>query len=230
MASKYEKLEAERYEKSWGALEGRLGTKPGHYTSPIPTPSAIHFLTFLKTKLKMGTILDVGCGNARHTILFAKAGYNSYGIDVSSAALDLATKNTALHNAIIHLQRGSVLHIPFAKHQFDVLFDSGCLHHLRKSEWPIYKKNILQVLKPGGYYYLLCFSNASDYIPNFTPKSKRRTWTNRKGHYSHFASTEEIVQFFKKRFTLLYHHESNKDGSSQMIQLHTFHFQRNVNY
>ncbi len=226
-SSKYEQIEKDRYEQSWSALQGKFGTKSGHYTTAIPTPSAIEFVRFLQTKLTCGTILDLGCGNARHTILFAKAGYESYGIDVASAALELAKKNAAINHVRLHLNQSSVLSIPLHNQQFDIVFDSGCLHHLRKSEWILYKNNLLTILKPSGYYYLLCFSNNSSYIPHFTPKTKNRTWTNRHGHYSHFASNEEITRFFKE-FTLLYHSESNRDGSSKLIQLHTFYFQRKL--
>ena len=52
---------------------------------------------------KNARILDAGCGNAAHSIRFAKRGYNVLGIDFSDEALKLSqinVKNENLHKKI----------------------------------------------------------------------------------------------------------------------------------
>ena len=43
--------------------------------------------SFKKHKVKR--ILDLGCGSGRHTIYFAKRGFDVYGIDVARAGINI---------------------------------------------------------------------------------------------------------------------------------------------
>jgi len=99
-------------------------------------------------------ILDAGCGNATHSIRFAKRGYNVLGIDFSDEALKLSQSNVRKENMHkkIELKKESILSLSFQDNLFDVVFCWGVLMHINE-----YKKGLSElsrVLKKGGFLIL----------------------------------------------------------------------------
>jgi ubiquinone/menaquinone biosynthesis C-methylase UbiE len=181
----------------------------------------LDFLSLLERRGVSGSVLDVGCGNARNVIAFAEKGYQAYGIDISNEALKRARKHVELRNIPVDLRNGSVLNLPYPDNHFDVILDFGCLHHLRKSQWRLYLKNILRVIKDGGYYYLYCFSINTPYIPGERrPKSKSRNWVvSREMHYCHYFTYQEVQGFFGKYFMILKKYEWTKDDYPERMKV-----------
>lgn|SRR3989344_629025 len=220
----YEQIEKKRYEQSWAALKGKFVKDPFSYRSREVSVTAIDFLKFLKTKKIKGKFLDIGCGNARHAILFAKNDFESYGIDIATSAIKLAKKNAKENKVTLNLRVGSVFSLPYPENHFDVVMDSGCLHHLRKTEWGKYKKNILRVLRSGGYYYLYCFSKNTPVDPPFS--AKKRNWTLRGKHYNHFFTKKEVVDYFARNFKFLKNYEIKKTAEGRVLKLKVFYMQK----
>jgi len=209
----YEEIERKRYERIWKKAAGKFSENPKDYISnPNPSPSALRFFLFVSGRLKTGSFLDIGCGNGRHTVLFANH-FDSVGLDISKSAIDFAKKHAKEKTVKANFRVGSVLKLPYEKDTFDVVMDSGCFHHLRKIQWSLYKKNILKVLKKGGYYYLECFSRNTPHMPGFSPRTKNRNWTLRYLHYNHFFTDEEVFKFFSKEFRILNNFEYKKKNS-----------------
>ena len=222
----YQLIEKKMYEQSWSEMKGQFSKKKFSYRSQEPSINARHFLKFLNKSKVTGTLLDVGCGNGRHTVFFAKNGFKASGIDFAKQAISLARKNAKLNNIKIDLRVGSVFDLPYKTDQFDVILDSGCLHHLRKSEWNAYKKNILKVLKKGGHYALHCFSKKTPPHPPFSPRTKNRSWTLRRMHYNHFFTKKEVMDFFGKDFRLLEHYQTNKDSEDRTVIFEEFYMRK----
>jgi len=214
----YEEIEEKRYESFWKSMKGELSEDLENYNSKFPSPEAIDFLNFLKKRNIRGNALDVGCGNGRNAVLFAKNNFNAYGIDISKSAIELAKKNARINKVKANFDVSSVFNLK-KKNFFDVIIDFGCLHHLRKSQWKKYKKSISESLKKGGYYCLYCFSRNTPYIPKFSPKSKNRDWYLRKNHYNHFFTDKELKDFFKKDFIIEKSYESRKGDSQLLFQV-----------
>lgn len=214
----YEEIEKKQYEASWSKMKGKIPTEHSSYRKAVPSPAAVDFSKFLQRRKIKGTFLDVGCGNGRHAVLFAKNGYDVHGIDIAESAIKLAKKNLRQNKVKANFKVGSVFSLPFKKDSFDVVMDSGCLHHLRKSQWKKYKKNILKVLKPGGYYFLYVFSINTPYSPPFSPRGKRN-WTLRKMHYCHFFTKKEVKDFFREEFVIVKDYEVRKKNSRRKFKV-----------
>ena len=219
----YEQIIKENYERIWGSFKGKFSKKRGSYFNIQPSLTVLDFLSFLEKRGVSGSVLDIGCGNARNAIAFAKKGYQAYGIEISTEALKLAEKHLKLRNVPVDLENGSVFNLPYPDNRFDVILDFGCLHHFRKSQWRLYLKNILRVLKNGGYYYLYCFSINTPYIPGQRrPKSKRRNWVVNRPlslHYCHYFTYKEVQDFFGKHFTILKKYEWTKDDYPERMKV-----------
>lgn len=192
-------MESARYENMWRSMKGEFHVLKDNYKSKYPEPALLEFIKFLKQNKVNGKVLDLGCGNGRNCVAFAKQGFDVCGIDVSESAIDLAKKNAKESNVFVNLKRGSVFNLPYKEKQFEVIIDFGLLHHLRKSQWQKYRKNILRVLKQNGYYCLNCFSSAT----KTKLKPKNRNWRIIGKHYDHFFTISELRSFFSRDFKIL---------------------------
>ncbi|MBW2992014.1 class I SAM-dependent methyltransferase [Candidatus Woesearchaeota archaeon] len=211
----YEETEKERYERMWSSLVKKKFTeKPADYRGRIPDKNIIDFAEFISKKGVKGKVLDIGCGNGRHSVYFAKKGFEVYGIDVSKNAIEIARWNAKENKVKVNFRAGSVFSLPYSKDSFDVIIDSGCLHHLRKPQWKMYLKNILRVLKKNAYMELHCFSVNTPPLGVF--RARKRNWSLRRRHYNHFFNEKEIKELFKD-FEILKIYETKKDREGNAL-------------
>lgn len=96
------------------------------------------FLNFVKREKffhslsKDALILDVGCGNGRHSILCANLGFRAVGIDVAPKLLKVAKQRIKKSNLSgkIHLIISDVLFLPLRDRCFEKLLFIATLHHI----------------------------------------------------------------------------------------------------
>jgi len=78
-------------------------------------------------ELQGKVILDAGCGMGRYTRVAGQLGGEVIGMDLSQSILK-AYKQTS-DNPLAHIIQGDLLHLPFRKQQFDIIYSLGVLHH-----------------------------------------------------------------------------------------------------
>jgi SAM-dependent methyltransferase len=173
-----------------------------------PSPDAVKYLRRIRRTTPGGKLLDVGCGEGRNSFAAALLGFKVMAIDFEPLALKRARRFARLRQIKgVAFQQADALHLPFPYASFDVVLDYGCLHHQRKSEWPLYKANLLRVLKPKGYCILSVFSPR---FPLF--KGSRRPWHLAYGAYRRRFTPGEIAALFGRQFDLLDLHEVKGEG------------------
>jgi cyclopropane fatty-acyl-phospholipid synthase-like methyltransferase len=113
-----------------------------------------------------GRALDLGCGAGVHAIYLAQQGFSVVGVDFVPAALELARERARVAGVELELHEGDVLTYD-AHAGFDVVLDSGCLHHVPSRDVSRYRARLDQWLLPGGDYVLVHFSkrHAMDWRP-----------------------------------------------------------------
>jgi len=82
------------------------------------------------------------------------------------------------------------------KRQFDVITDSGVFHVFDDEERPVYVNSLRSALRPGGMYYLMCFSDRQpgDWGPRRVSQAELRAafvdgWSIRSIDPAMFADT-----------------------------------------
>jgi SAM-dependent methyltransferase len=105
-----------------------------------------------------GRALDVGCGQGLHTTYLAQQGYSVVGLDFVPAALDAASARAEQAGVTVELHECDVVDYEPAT-PFDVVLDSGCLHHLPKAKIPAYRRRMDDWLAPGGDFVLVHFAH-----------------------------------------------------------------------
>ncbi|MER7927923.1 class I SAM-dependent methyltransferase [Streptomyces sp. NPDC096057] len=112
-----------------------------------------------------GRALDLGCGPGRNALQLAARGYEVDGVDLSSAAVAWAEER-ARDGSVegeapsVRFHRGDVFALAGAElpGPYDLVYDSGCFHHLPPHRRISYLALLDQVLAPGGYFGLTCFA------------------------------------------------------------------------
>jgi len=105
-----------------------------------------------------GTILDAGCGTGEHVLYFAQQGYDVWGVDISPLAITIAQEKAVSRGLHATFQVADALALPELARTFDTVIDSGLLHNFSDEERSLFIKGLKSVLKPGGTFFLLCFS------------------------------------------------------------------------
>jgi SAM-dependent methyltransferase len=178
--------------------------RTGVHGWPVEDPSrfVVEFLKTFRRKNLKGRILDIGCGEGRHTLLFAEAGYAATGVDLQPLAIRRAKDFSKLKRVKGGFQfvLGDVFSLPFRLNHFDVLIDYGCLHHVMKKDFSRYLKSTLPLLRPGGYFLLSCFSDKFKHHPE---ERRRRDWMVHRGHYDRFFRRNDFKTLFGRFYDIL---------------------------
>jgi ubiquinone/menaquinone biosynthesis C-methylase UbiE len=105
-----------------------------------------------------GDVLDVGCGTGENALYLAERGHEVQGIDVSSTAIEMARSKAQTRSLGATFTVHDALKLPGLEQQFDTAIDCGLFHVFSDEERPIYAEGLQTVLRSGGRYHMLCFS------------------------------------------------------------------------
>ena len=145
--------------------------------STLAPDETVRDVAGLMTMLKLrpgARILDVGCGQGRHVIPLARAGYRMTGVDRSTYLLGQAQEAATEMAVDVHLVRGDMRSLPVGR-----LFD-GCLslftsfgYFQDDDENEQVLREMARVLRPGGVL-VLDVSNRDYYLLRSWPYTWRR--------------------------------------------------------
>jgi SAM-dependent methyltransferase len=142
--------------------------------------------------------IDLGCGAGNYAIYLASLGFDVTGIDISRAAITIARKQAEKKGVKCNFLVGDVLsefqEIP---QTFDFAYDWELLHHIFPERRKKYVENVRRLLRPGGKYFSVCFSEKD---PGFSGSGKyRRTPL---GTVLYFSSEDELRELFEPYFII----------------------------
>jgi SAM-dependent methyltransferase len=111
--------------------------------------------------LSGGRALDLGCGPGRNALYLAARGFDVDAVDLSSTAVDWArerARETGAENVRFHCGDAFALAGRDLTGPYDLVYDSGCFHHLPPHRRVSYLALLEQLLAPGGLFGLTCFA------------------------------------------------------------------------
>lgn len=126
---------------------------------------------FVSKEAPTGRVLDYGCGSGNNSIFFIEKGYNTYGVDIATSALDLIKQNLQWRRLDASLIKNfsvispDVKRLPYEDGFFDVILANGVLCYL-SSEAHIRNmaKEFSRCLRPGGVVLITMIGPKHEWI------------------------------------------------------------------
>jgi cyclopropane fatty-acyl-phospholipid synthase-like methyltransferase len=148
---------------------------------------------------KTSKIIELGCGAGNYVIYLAGKGFDVMGVDISPKAIDIANNSMNEKGVKCKFVVSNVLSdMTEIIDNYDFAYDWELLHHIFPEDREKYINNVYRLLKPGGAYLSVFFSEES---PQFGGKEKyRKTPLNT---VLYFSSESEILILVKPLFKVL---------------------------
>ena len=112
-----------------------------------------------KTGDLVGSVLDPGCGTGEHALLAASLGHEVVGVDLSAKAIELAMTKATERGVEARFLVADALRLVDLGEPFDTVLDCGLFHVLDDDERERYVDSLAAVVRRGGRYHMLCFSD-----------------------------------------------------------------------
>lgn len=114
--------------------------------------------------------------------MLAMSGFEVTGIDLIEDAISDAKAKAIERHVKVSFVAGEVLQMDwlFMEGEFDIVIDAGLFHVMTDDERPVFVRPVHRVLKAGGKYFMLCFSDKEPegYGPRRVSKAEiERTFT-----------------------------------------------------
>jgi SAM-dependent methyltransferase len=108
-----------------------------------------------------GRALDLGCGPGRNALHLAAAGFQVDAVDLSPAAISWARDRATAAGLDIAFHCGDAFAADALSGPYDLIYDSGCFHHLPPHRRVSYRALLTRALAPGGHFGLSCFAEGA---------------------------------------------------------------------
>lgn len=147
------------------------------------------------------SVLDMGCGLGRHSILFAKNGFDVTAMDISTEALSFLEKEAGEQGLKIPCVHARMESMPFPDNSFDCIFAMHSAGHTDTSGMHMIMSEIKRVLKPGGTIFItLCSKETWTYaesgLPEIDDNTVIKTDGPEQGVPHFFADKDDIKKLF----------------------------------
>ncbi|BFT74073.1 class I SAM-dependent methyltransferase [Paenibacillus sp. P36] len=121
----------------------------------LPDENLVQY--FNRGYLKSGKVLELGCGPGRNAIYFAEQGCKVDAVDLSQEALLWAKQRAKDKNVSVNFIKQNIFELDIEEGTYDIVYDSGCFHHIAPHRRMSYLKLLNKALKPNGFFAITCF-------------------------------------------------------------------------
>lgn len=141
------------------------GRPPWSIGMPQPEIAAL-----IDAGLVVGEVLDAGCGEAALSLDLAARGHCTVGIDLSSAAIDLAAAHArSLGLTTAEFAVADLTTLRGYDGRFDTIIDSALFHSMPASLRASYVASMARAAAPWARFYVLAFDRGA--MPDFSEDS-----------------------------------------------------------
>lgn len=128
-----------------------------YYWGTAPNKVCYQVLQFMPPN-KHIKLLDIGCGEGKDAVFFARNGYDVTAFDVSDAGIEKTKKLAEKIGVHVNVFKADILDYRLDTH-FDVIFSSGVLHYIKPEFRKEIFENYKQYTNPNGLHIFNVFVN-----------------------------------------------------------------------
>lgn len=144
------------------------------------------------------SILDLGCGLGRHSVFFARNGFQVTAVDLSEEAVSYTEKQSMEKHLAVSCRVADMMHLPFPDDTFDRVFSYHVISHQDTAGVQAVIDEITRVLKPGGKVFLtLCSKAHYAYAAGLFPHIDENTVLKTEGAETdvpHFFADKKLIR------------------------------------
>lgn len=191
-----ELLDSQAESVSWNEFY-ELRKQPANFIIQNDVPDE-NLVDFLGKGLPITSSIELGCGEGRNAIFMSKHGVSVTAIDISTSAIENANRIAAQKGVSVDFRCQNILKGGITG-LYDFAYDSGMLHHLPPHRRLTYIELIKSVLKPGGYFGLVCFAwgeNCADEVNDWEFYQQRE-------RVGVAFTKERIIELFSPHFEVI---------------------------
>ena len=134
-------------------------------------------------------VLVPGAGYGRNALVFARAGFEVTGVEISTGAIKLAAGSG------IKLIEGSFLDVPLQPRSFDAIYCYNVLHLFLESDRRRFVAKSAEALREGGLAFFAVFSDAEASFGK-GGQVEPGTYESKPGRPVHYFSEGDLVDHF----------------------------------
>lgn len=136
-------------------------TRPVPFFAAKPDENLVSYLD--RGLIAPDRALDLGCGPGRNALHLAARGVRVDAVDLSPNAVAWARDRAREAGAHVRFHCGDAFArgAPVPAGPYDLVYDSGCFHHLPPHRRISYLALLDRVLAPGGHFALACFASGA---------------------------------------------------------------------
>ena len=184
------------WEEAYKIVKSLWGLKPDHtlvdYANLIPK----------------GAVLDLGMGEGRNALFFAKMGYDVEGIDISQTAIERCIKGAKNANLKVKTEVGDLRKLDIPQGRYSLIIATWVLNFFKKTEIERIIRKIKNGLKKDGFVYIGVFSIDD---PGYERAKKllevveeNTFYSPKRDSFIHYFTQEEFLSLFTN-FKVIYH-------------------------
>lgn len=189
------------WEEAYRSVESLWGFKPDRVL--------IEYASFVPK----GNVLDLGIGEGRNALFFAKMGYEVEGVDISQNAIERCVKRAKNANLQIKAEVRDLREVDIPQGRYSLIIAAWVLNFFKKTEVEEIIRKIKNGLKKDGFVYIGAFSlNDPCYErakKNLEAVAENTFYSKKRGSFIHYFTKEEILSLFSD-FKVIYHAEGTE--------------------
>ncbi|MGN7400028.1 class I SAM-dependent methyltransferase [Cytobacillus praedii] len=112
---------------------------------------------FDKKYFEKGKVLELGCGPGRNAIYLANKGCSVDAVDLSIESIKWAKERALESKVKVNFIHSNIFELDIKEGAYDLVYDSGCFHHIAPHRRMSYINLVKKALKPNGFFAMTCF-------------------------------------------------------------------------
>jgi tellurite methyltransferase len=150
--------------------------RPAFYWGTRPSPFCLKLLEIAPPDKPM-TLLDIGCGEGRNAVFFARNGYQVTAFDLAESGVAKTRQLADQANVRIEVFQGDMAKYRLTS-PFDIIFCHGCLQYLPPETRPAILGNYKDFTLVGGLNVLSVFVKKPFIAPAPDGEKSAHKWTS----------------------------------------------------